>query len=169
MLPFYHVRFFYLIPTSCPMNENDHITHMQTAYEQALKSYEEGGLPIGAVLVETAPGKVLAAGHNQRVQAGNPILHGEMDCLQKAGRRGNYRDTTLYTTLSPCMMCAGTIVQFGIEKVVVGEKENFDGNIDFLKERGVEVVLLDDAQCKALMGKFIAEKPELWREDIAEG
>lgn len=143
--------------------------HMHTAYQQALKSYTEGGLPIGAVMVDTATGEVIAVGHNRRVQDGNPILHGEMDCFQNAGRRPNYKGTTLYTTLSPCMMCSGTIVQFGIEKVVIGENVNFVGNMDFLKAQGVEVVLLDDEACKALMEKFIAEKPELWAEDVAEG
>jgi cytosine deaminase len=91
-----------------------------------------------------------------------------MDCLRRAGRRRHYKDVTLYTTLSPCMMCAGTILQFGIPRVVVGERDNFAGNLDFLVERGVEVVLLDDPGCKALMARFIEEKPELWNEDIAE-
>lgn len=141
---------------------------MHSAYEQALKSYHEGGLPIGAVLVDRAAGTVIAVGHNRRVQDGNPILHGEMDCLQNAGRRTSYKGLTLYTTLSPCMMCSGTIVQFGIEKVVVGENRNFEGNIDFLRQNGVEVMLLDDPECTALMTKFIQEQPELWGEDIAE-
>jgi len=141
---------------------------MHTAYEQALKSYHEGGLPIGAVLVDRSSGTLVAVGHNRRVQDGNPILHGEMVCLQNAGRRKTYKGLTLYTTLSPCMMCSGTIVQFGIEKVVVGEKLNFEGNIDFLRQKGVEVMLLDDSECTALMKKFIEEQPELWCEDIAE-
>ncbi|OEJ68527.1 nucleoside deaminase [Magnetovibrio blakemorei] len=146
--------------------ETDPLMHL--AYEQALKSYHEGGLPIGAVLVDRAAGTLIAVGHNRRVQDGNPILHGEMVCLQNAGRRKTYKGLTLYTTLSPCMMCSGTIVQFGIEKVVVGEKRNFEGNIDFLRQKGVEVMLLDDPECTALMKKFIAEQPELWGEDIAE-
>lgn len=141
---------------------------MHSAYEQALKSYHEGGLPIGAVLVDSAAGTLVAVGHNRRVQDGNPILHGEMVCLQNAGRRKTYKGLTLYTTLSPCMMCSGTIVQFGIEKVVVGENRNFEGNIDFLRQNGVEVMLLDDSECTALMKKFIEEQPELWCEDIAE-
>jgi len=142
--------------------------NLRLAYEQALKSYHEGGLPIGSVMVD-ASGAVIGAGHNKRVQENNPILHGEMDCIRSVGPRKNYQGLTLYTTLSPCMMCSGTIVQFGIKRVVVGEDENFKGNIDFLEKNGVEVVLLKDAQCTALMKKFQQEKPELWLEDIGEG
>ncbi|MCM3877892.1 MAG: nucleoside deaminase [Thermoanaerobaculia bacterium] len=138
---------------------------MKVAYAQALKSHQEGGLPIGAVLIEK--GQLVAAGHNRRVQDGDPIAHGEMDCLRKAGRRSRYDQTTLYTTLSPCMMCAGAILQFGIGRVVVGEDRNFPGNVDFLRSRGVDVVLLSDAACIALMGGFIQEHPTLWDEDIA--
>jgi cytosine/creatinine deaminase len=144
---------------------SDDQAYMQRAFAEARKGYDEGGVPVGAVLV--ANGRIIGAGHNKRVQAGNPIAHGEMDCLQNAGRRPRYDDTMLYTTLSPCMMCAGTIVQFGIKRVVVGENANFGGNEEFLRQRGIEVVLLDDAACKDLMGKFIREKPELWSEDIA--
>ena len=135
------------------------------ALAQAQKSYDEGGLPIGAVMVEG--GRVIAEGHNERVQKGDPTAHGEMSCIRNAGRRARYEGVTLYTTLSPCMMCAGTIVQFGLSRVVVGEAETFPGNMAFLKERGVEVVLADDPACKALMARFIAERPELWDEDIA--
>jgi cytosine/creatinine deaminase len=142
-----------------------HEPFMRAAYEEALASYLAGGLPIGAVMV--ADGVIAAAGHNQRVQHGDPIAHGEMDCIRKAGRRSRYDDVTLYTTLSPCMMCAGTIVQFGIPRVVVGEDRNFRGNIDFLRARGVEVTLLDDGECIALMRRFITERPDLWDEDIA--
>ena len=110
-------------------------SHYQKALEQAKKSYKEGGIPIGAVLVKND--LIIGKGHNQRVQKLNPILHGEMDCLQNAGRLQNYSDTTLYTTLSPCMMCSGTIVQFKIKKVVIGENKNFKGNISFLEEHGV--------------------------------
>ena len=143
-----------------------HETHMRAAYEQAKKSYDEGGLPIGSVLVRG--GEIVAAGHNQRVQQGDPIAHGEMDCLRRAGRQKSYADTVLYTTLSPCMMCSGTILQFKIPEVVVGEALNFEGNIPFLRERGVKVTNLEDADCIALMRRFIAERPELWNEDIAE-
>lgn len=138
---------------------------LRAAYEQALASYHEGGLPIGAVMVEN--GAIVAEGHNRRVQERDPIAHGEMDCIRKAGRRARYDGVTLYTTLSPCMMCAGTVVQFGIKRVVVGENRNFPGNIDFLREHGVDVVLIDDAECIALMRRFIDEHPELWDEDIA--
>lgn len=138
---------------------------MRLAYEQARKSYDEGGLPIGAVMVED--GQVIARGHNRRVQDGNPIAHGEMDCFVKAGRRRRYDSVTLYTTLSPCLMCAGTIVQFGVGRVVVGEARNFAGNLDFLRVHGVAVSVLDDADCVALMARLIAEKPALWDEDIA--
>ena len=142
-----------------------HSEFMHAAYQQALKSYQEGGLPIGAAMV--ADGAIVAAGHNRRVQDGDPIAHGEMDCFRKAGRRSRYDDITLYTTLSPCMMCSGTILQFGVKRVVVGENQNFPGNIEFLRSHGVDVVLLNDAECIALMKRFIAERPDLWDEDIA--
>jgi cytosine/creatinine deaminase len=139
--------------------------HLRAAFEQALKSYNEGGLPIGAVMVER--GEVIARGHNRRVQDGDPTAHGEMDCLRRAGRRGRYDQVTLYTTLSPCMMCAGTIVQFGIGRVVIGEDRNFPGNAGFLRDHGVDVRLLDDPDCVELMARFIRERPDLWDEDIA--
>jgi cytosine deaminase len=141
------------------------IDYLRLAYEQAQKSYDEGGLPIGAVIVRDDV--VLAAGHNRRVQDGDPTAHGEMDCLRRAGRQRRYQDVTLYTTLSPCLMCAGTIVQFGIPRVVVGEKRNFPGNVEFLRSYGVDVRVLNDELCERLMARFIAERPELWDEDIA--
>lgn len=147
------------------MSQDQDVLHMQAAYQQALKSYNEGGLPIGAVMVEN--GAIIAMGHNRRVQSGDPTAHGEMDCLRAAGRRSRYGNITLYTTLSPCMMCAGTIVQFGIPRVVVGEDRNFKGNIDFLVSHGIDVRLLNDPDCERLMAKFIAEQPTLWDEDIA--
>jgi cytosine deaminase len=139
---------------------------LKIAFEEALAGFEEGGCPIGSVLAEDT--RLIAQGRNQRVQGGDPIAHGEMDCLRKAGRQKSYRKTTLYTSLSPCMMCSGTIVQFGIPRVVVGENVNFGGNEEFLRERGVEVILANDPDCIALMKRFIEEKPELWAEDIAE-
>ena len=145
--------------------DDDH-KFMRVALEEARRGYDEGGVPVGSVLVEN--GRLVAQGHNRRVQEGDPIAHGEMDCLRRAGRRPHYRNTVLYTTLSPCMMCAGTILQFGIPRVVVGERANFEGNCDFLAERGVDVVLLDDPDCIDLMARFIRERPELWNEDIAE-
>ncbi|GAB4523203.1 MAG: nucleoside deaminase [Amphiplicatus sp.] len=136
------------------------------AFEQAKKSYAEGGLPIGATLVRGE--KVLACGHNRRVQFGDPIAHGEMDALRAAGRQASYRDTTLYTTLSPCMMCAGTIVQFKIPRVVVNDTKNFGGNERFLRDNGVEVVDLAHPESIELMARFIADNPALWNEDIME-
>jgi cytosine deaminase len=147
------------------MPANDYYHFMQAAYQQALKSYQERGLPIGAVMVEF--NEIIGEGHNRRVQDGDPTAHGEMDCMRRAGRRTHYHDVTLFTTLSPCMMCAGTVVQFGIPRVVIGENKSFPGNIDFLKKHGVEVILLNDPQCESLMRTFILEKPDLWNEDIA--
>jgi creatinine deaminase len=134
-------------------------------FELARKSYDEGGLPIGSVLARG--GEMIAEGHNQRVQLGDPIAHGEMDCLRNAGRQASYAGLTLYTSLSPCMMCAGTIVQFGIRHVVIAENANFGGNEAFLRERGVTVEIVDDPRCTELMARFIAERPALWSEDIS--
>ncbi len=139
---------------------------IELAYMEAKKSADAGGLPIGSVLARGD--KILASGHNQRVQMGDPIAHGEMDCLRKAGRQATYRDTTLYTSLSPCMMCSGTIVQFKIPRVVINDLENFGGNEDFLRERGVEVIDAAHADSIALMASFIAANPALWNEDIME-
>ena len=139
---------------------------MRLALEEAQQGFDEGGVPVGSVLVEG--GRLVARGRNRRIQEGDPIAHGEMDCLRRAGRRPHYRGTVLYTTLSPCMMCTGTMLQFGIPRVVVGERQNFAGHCDFLAERGVAVALLDDPACIALMTRFIREWPELWNEDIAE-
>ena len=140
---------------------------LKIAYDQAKFGFNSGGCPIGSVLARD--GQEVSRGHNQRVQQGDPIAHGEMDALRKAGRQKTYRDTVLYTTLSPCMMCSGAIVQFGIPRVVIGENKTFGGNEAFLRDHGVEVVIADDADCIALMERFIREKPELWAEDIAEG
>lgn len=139
---------------------------LRVAYHEAKASFDEGGCPIGSVLARA--GAVVSQGRNQRVQGGDPIAHGEMDALRKAGRQKSYRDTVLYTSLSPCMMCSGTIVQFGIPRVVIGDITNFGGNEDFLRSRGVDVVIAEDPDCVALMKRFIEEKPELWAEDIAE-
>lgn len=137
------------------------------ALEEAREGFAEGGCPIGAVL---ARGEAeLARGRNRRVQDGDPVTHGETDALRRAGRQTTYRDTTLYTTLSPCMMCAGTVVQFSIPRIVIGENTSFGGNEDFLAERGVEVVIARDPDCIALMRRFMEERPALWAEDIAAG
>jgi creatinine deaminase len=139
---------------------------MDAAFAQAEKGFSEGGIPIGAALSRGPT--LLAVGHNRRVQNGDPIAHGEMDCLRTAGRIKTYRNLTLFTTLSPCMMCAGTIVQFGIPKVIIGENRTFPGNEDFLRSRGVEVVVLDEARCVSLMERFQREYPDVWNEDIGE-
>ncbi|MEO0328387.1 MAG: nucleoside deaminase [Pseudomonadota bacterium] len=139
---------------------------LQIAYEEALAGYNEGGCPIGSALAKGD--ELISKGRNQRVQQGDPIAHGEMDCLRKAGRQQSYRDMTLYTSLSPCMMCTGTIIQFGIPRVVIGENQTFGGNEEFLQQNGVEVIIANDPKCIDLMTRFIQEKPELWNEDIAE-
>lgn len=140
--------------------------YMKEAITQAKKSLTEGGIPIGSVLVKN--GSLIATGHNKRVQEKNPILHGEMDCLNNAGRVGSYKGATIYSTLMPCYMCAGTIVQFKIPKVIVGESRTFPGAKEFMESHGVEVIDLDLPECIDMMEKFIAEKPELWNEDIGE-
>ncbi|HYE29525.1 MAG TPA: nucleoside deaminase [Allosphingosinicella sp.] len=135
-------------------------------YQLARNGYEEGGVPVGSLLARD--GAVVGEGWNRRVQHGDPIAHGEMDCLRRAGRQASYRDAILYTSLSPCMMCSGAIVQFKIPAVVILENRNFGGNEDFLRANGVAVAVVDDRRCIDLMARFIAEKPELWYEDIAE-
>jgi creatinine deaminase len=140
----------------------------EAAVEEARKGYAEGGIPIGSVLVHD--GKILGRGHNKRVQQGSPTLHGEMDALENAGRQPAkiYRESVLYTTLSPCPMCTGAILLYGIPKVIVGENTTFMGEEQLLKNRGVEVVVLNSNECKQLMQEFIRTKPELWNEDIGE-
>jgi creatinine deaminase len=140
--------------------------HMKAAIEEARKSSSEGGIPIGSVLVKN--GQIIGRGHNKRVQQNDPIMHAEIDCLQNAGRIGKYSETVLYSTLMPCYLCAGAIVQFGIKKVVVGESENFSGAKVFLTSHGVKVVDLNLNKCKQLMKKFIQDNPDLWNEDIGE-
>jgi len=139
---------------------------MNEAKAEALKGLAEGGIPIGSILVRN--GEIIGRGHNQRVQKGSAILHGEMDCLMNAGRQRSYRDTVIYSTLSPCMMCSGTIVQFKIPRVVVGEALSFPGAPDFMRSNGVEVLVLNDPSLVEMMKNFISEKPALWNEDIAE-
>jgi cytosine deaminase len=139
---------------------------MQAAINQAKKSHNEGGIPIGSVLVKDAT--IIGQGHNQRVQQNNPILHAEIDCLQNAGRVGGYAGTTLYSTLMPCYLCAGAVVQFKIARVVVGESQTFAGAPEFMKSHGVEVIDLDLPECKEMMKAFITEHPQLWNEDIGE-
>ncbi|NNL95087.1 MAG: nucleoside deaminase [Xanthomonadales bacterium] len=139
---------------------------MQAAIAEAQRGFEEGGIPIGSVLVHD--GRVIGAGHNRRVQQGSSILHGEMDALENAGRQAAavYRESTIYTTLSPCAMCSGAILLYGIPRVVVGENLTFMGEESLLRSRGVDVTVLQDKECIELMKQFIADKPELWNEDI---
>lgn len=139
---------------------------MQAAIEEARKGESVGGIPIGSVLVQN--GEIVARGHNQRVQKKNPILHAEIDCLNNGGRLGTYRNTVLYSTLMPCYLCAGAVVQFRIPKVVVGESVTFPGTREFMESHGVEVIDLELPECIEMMRKFIAENPELWNEDIGE-
>ena len=146
----------------------DHAPFMQAAVEQARKSRSEGGIPIGSVLV--IDGEIVGRGHNRRVQQGSAIRHAEMDCLEETGRlpAADYRRATLYSTLSPCDMCSGAVLLYGIPRVVVGENRTFRGPEDHVRSRGVEIEVLDDADCVALMEAFIAEEPALWNEDIGE-
>ena len=137
---------------------------MALALGQARASLEAGGVPVGAVLA--AGGQLIAAGHNERVQQGDPVAHGEISCLRNAGRRSSYARTTLYTTLSPCQMCSGAILLFQIPRVVVGEAQTFEGDLGFLADRGVQIVLLDDPDCKAAMREFQERYPQVWSEDI---
>ncbi len=141
---------------------------MLAAIEQARKSLAEGGIPIGSVLV--IDGDIVGRGHNQRVQKGSCVLHAEMDCLENAGRltAKDYQRAVLYSTLSPCDMCSGTVLLYGIPKVVVGENRTFQGPEGYVKSRGVELIVQDNAECVQLMQDFIASKPELWNEDIGE-
>jgi cytosine deaminase len=142
---------------------------MALALAQARISLDGGGVPVGAVLASGGAGQgrqLIAAGHNERVQRGDPVAHGEISCLRNAGRRPSYLDTTLYTTLSPCQMCTGAILLFQIPRVVVGEAQTFAGDLGFLADRGVEIVLLDDEGCMAAMREFQTRYPQIWSEDI---
>ncbi|MCS7293672.1 MAG: nucleoside deaminase [Gloeomargarita sp. SKYBB_i_bin120] len=139
---------------------------MQAAIAQARQGLAEGGIPIGSVLVKA--GQIVGAGRNRRVQENDPVTHAEIDCLRRAGRIGSYRDTTLYSTLMPCYLCAGAVVQFGIRRVIVGESRTFQGAREFMEQHGVEVIDLDLAECRNLMQEFIQRHPDLWYEDIGQ-
>ncbi|QHJ12781.1 tRNA-specific adenosine deaminase [Paraglaciecola mesophila] len=141
---------------------------MQAAIDEAKQGLAEGGIPIGSVLVYQ--GEIIGRGHNRRVQSGSPILHGEMDALENAGRQpaSVYKASTLYTTLSPCSMCSGTILLYGIPKVVIGENQTFQGEESLLQSRGVTIDLVHSQECIDLMNNFIRDKPKLWNEDIGE-
>jgi creatinine deaminase len=141
---------------------------MQAAIEEAKKGLKEGGIPIGSVLVIDE--KIVGRGHNRRVQKGSAILHAEMDCLENAGRlkASDYKKAVLYSTLSPCDMCSGTVLLYKIPKVVIGENKTFQGPEDYVRSRGIELEILNDPECIKLMEDFIRAKPELWNEDIGE-
>lgn len=138
--------------------------YLKAAYNEAVKGRNSGGIPIGSVLIKD--GKIIGQGHNQRVQKKDPMAHAEIDCLRNAGRIRSYEGTVLYSTLMPCYLCAGAVVQFGIKKVIVGESRTFGGAKQFMIDHGVEVVDLDDEACFELIQQFIAEEPGLWNEDI---
>lgn len=141
---------------------------LQAAIDEAQQGFDEGGVPIGSVIVHD--GKIIGRGHNKRMQDGSVIRHGEMDAFENAGRQPAkiYRECTLYTTLSPCPMCTGAILLYGIPKVVIGENKTFMGEEELLKSKGVDVTVVDSQECKDLMDAFIAKAPEVWNEDIGE-
>lgn len=142
--------------------------YLKIAIEEAKKGMAEGGIPIGSVLV--IDDQIVGRGHNKRVQKGSAVLHAEMDCLENAGRisASDYRRATLYSTLSPCDMCSGAVLLYGIPKVVVGENHTFRGPEDYVRSRDVEVLVVDNQECRQLMETFIKKNPELWHEDIGE-
>lgn len=142
--------------------------YLQAAIDEARTGWDEGGIPIGSVIVHD--GEIIGRGHNRRIQKGSPVLHGEMDALENAGRQpaSIYRASTLYTTLSPCSMCSGAILLYGIPKVIVGENRSFMGEEEWLRSRGVEVEVVGNTECVALMKTMMTEKPQLWAEDIGE-
>jgi cytosine deaminase len=140
---------------------------LDVAIAEARQGLAEGGIPIGAALFH-ADGRLLGAGHNRRVQEGDASVHGETDAFRKAGRQRGYRNTIMVTTLAPCWYCSGLVVQFKIGTVVVGESKTFQGGIDWLRERGVNVIDLQSAECERMLAEFVAAKPEVWQEDIGE-
>ena len=153
----------------------DHDPFLDAAFEQAMKSASEGGIPIGALLVANyeptkgvapAGGDIVAVGHNQRVQSGDPTAHAEVECIRDAGRRRDWNELTLYTTLSPCVMCAGTAILLRIPQICIGENRNFKGDEDYLRRNGVQLTIFNDDRCTRMMRDFIAGHLELWNEDI---
>jgi cytosine deaminase len=156
------------------MNDMPYSMWLDAAIEQAEESWREGGIPIGSVLVKPAragsegEGDIVARGHNQRVQSGDPTAHAEVDCIRNAGRRRDWNTLTLVSTLSPCPMCSGTAILFKIPRVIVGENRTFMGAEDWMKRNGIDVIVLNDPRCIALMERMQREKPDLWAEDIGE-
>jgi creatinine deaminase len=153
--------------TDAQENREKYLAMLKTALEEARLGLSEGGIPIGAALFDRQ-GNLLGRGHNRRVQEGDPSAHGETDAFRKAGRQRTYRDKIMVTTLAPCWYCSGLIRQFGIGAVVVGESENFRGGIDWLRENGTEVFDAHSNECVQMLAKYVAEHPEVWREDIGE-
>jgi len=149
------------------MERANYLSMLETAIDEARRGLAEGGIPIGAALFDNV-GKLLGSGHNRRVQNGDPSAHGETDAFRRAGRQKSYRDKIMVTTLAPCWYCSGLIRQFGIGVVVIGESVNFRGGMDWLRENGIEVIDLASKECVQMLGKFIAENPALWHEDIGE-
>ncbi|HWE02541.1 MAG TPA: nucleoside deaminase [Tepidisphaeraceae bacterium] len=154
------------IVESTTSEPSPHEPFLRAAIEEARKGLSEGGLPIGSVLVRGDT--IVGAGHNRRVQSGNPMAHAEIDALTNAGRQKTYRDTVLYSTLMPCYLCSGAAVQFRVPKIVVGESVNFPGAAHFMRTRGIEVLDMHNAECIGMMADFIRDHPELWHEDIGE-
>lgn len=147
--------------------DGDFLQHgIELAIAEARAGFAEGGIPIGSALLLGRD--IVAVGRNQRIQRGSQILHAEMACIESAGRRNDFHKMTLFTTLSPCMMCAGAILQFGIKDVVIGENQNFGGNEEFLNDLGVNIVVIDSQVCRDLMRRFIKEHPKIWNEDIGK-
>jgi cytosine deaminase len=149
------------------MPNTHHQQGLDEAIRQAEKSWSEGGIPIGSVLLD-AEGEIVARGHNQRVQSGDPTAHAEVVCIRDAGRRRDWKTLTLVSTLSPCPMCSGTAILFKIPRVVIGEHRTFLGAEDWMRQHGTEIIVLDDPRCVALMERLQREKPDLWAEDIGE-
>jgi cytosine/creatinine deaminase len=149
------------------MHTMNHKTLLAEALEEARKGLREGGLPIGSVLTDSA-GQIVARGHNLRVQSGDPTAHAETVCIRNAGRRRDWPGLTLVSTLSPCIMCTGTALLYRIPRIIIGENRNFLGAEDLFRQRGVDVVVLDDAECVQMMGDFIRESADLWNEDIGK-
>ncbi|MHA1135130.1 MAG: nucleoside deaminase [Candidatus Thorarchaeota archaeon] len=147
---------------------SEHHDFMKEAVAEAKLGLSEGGIPIGSVLV--IDGKIVGRGHNRRVQKSSAVLHAEMDCLENAGRLSAkaYQKSTLYSTLSPCDMCSGAALLYRIPKIVVGENRNFQGPEEYVKSRGVDVIIIDDDECITMMEDFIKDRPDLWNEDIGE-
>jgi creatinine deaminase len=149
------------------MSSFDYSAMLEVAIAEALKGLAEGGIPIGAAIFD-ASGKLLGAGHNRRVQNGDPSLHGETDAFRSAGRQRSYRDLIMVTTLAPCWYCSGLVRQFGFGTVIVGESRNFQGGVEWLRSLGVKVIDLDSEECAALLSQYIRENPAVWNEDIGE-